>query len=49
LIVKPLQRDDGLWVVIDENDVPVAGPFATEDAAWDWIEENAPKPPRPRI
>ncbi len=47
--MRPVQRPNGKWVVIDENEQEIAGPFDTEDAAWDWIEENTPKPPRPKF
>ncbi len=44
--MRPVQRPDGKWIVLDENDVKVAGPFDTEDEAWDWIEDHTPKPPQ---
>lgn len=45
--MRAIQRKDGKWIVVDENDEEVAGPFDTEDEALDWIELNTPKPPKP--
>jgi len=47
--VRPVQRPDGKWVVLDESDDEIAGPFDTEDEAWDWIDEHTPKTPRPKF
>lgn len=46
--MRAIQRHDGKWIVLDANDIEVAGPFDTEEAALDWIDQNAPKPPRPK-
>ncbi len=47
--MRPVQREDGMWIVLDANDNEVAGPFDTADEAWEWIDEQTPKPPRPKI
>ena len=50
--MRAIQREDGKWIVVDENDNELAGPFDTEEAALDWIEENAPTPrktPKPKF
>ena len=47
--MRAIQRHDGKWIVIDANDIEVAGPFDTEEAALAWIEENTPEPPHPKF
>ena len=47
--MRAIQQPDGKWIVVDKNDNEVAGPFVTEETALDWIEENTPKPPRPKF
>lgn len=45
--MKPVKREDGKWLVLNDNDDVIAGPFDTEDDAWDWINEHSPNPPSP--
>ena len=47
--MTPKQKPDGKWIVVDENDNEVAGPFDTEEEALDWIEDHTPNPPKPRF
>ena len=47
--MRTAQRPDGKWIVLDENDVEVAGTFDTEDEAWDWIHDHTPTPPKPKF
>lgn len=47
-LMRAVQRQDGKWNVVDENDRELAGPFDTEEAALDWIEAQRPKPARPK-
>lgn len=47
--MRAIQRPNGKWYVVDENDVDVEGPFDTEEEALDWIERNTPKPPKPKF
>ncbi len=47
--MRPIQKPDGKWIVVDENDNEVAGPFDTEEEALDWIEDHTPKPPKPKF
>ena len=42
--MKPVKKPDGKWWVVDGDKV-IEGPFDTEGEAWDWIEDNKPKPP----
>lgn len=47
--MRPVQREDGMWIVLDASDNEVAGPFVTEDEAWEWIDKQKLQPTRPKI
>ena len=44
--MKPWQQPDGTWIVVDSNGMEVAGSFATENEAQNWIKRHTPQPPR---
>ena len=47
--MRPIQRPDGKWIVVDENDNEVAGPFNTEEEAWEWIDNHTPNSTPPEF
>jgi hypothetical protein len=35
------QQDSGAWIVAEPTGTIIAGPFATNAAAWSWLDRHA--------
>jgi hypothetical protein len=42
--MTPRQKDDGTYVVVDGNEIVIAGPFYSHREAYRWIDRQEGEP-----